>query len=186
MDITIGSYTIKIEIVLLVVILLIVIFGHTMCSCCNMSLQEGFHVITESMTKKSNLGRINLSGAAGGATGFKQMEGFANNNSSFETPFSDNSSPGYYMNPNDWAQQTLIYSKGTTPSAGVQEIWDRSKEQKPAYAGQLSFFDNINFSSECCKDGSNASNSEGCACYTVEDINVLKTRGGNTTMNSEF
>lgn len=177
MDITIGSYTIKIEIVLLVVILLIVIIGHTMCSCCNMSLKEGFEkaailaTTKEGISKKSNLARV---------------EGFANNNSSFETPFSDNSSPGYYMNPNDWAQQTLIYSKGTTPSAGVQEIWDRSKEQKPAYAGQLSFFDNINFSSECCKDGSNASNSEGCACYTVEDINVLKTRGGNTTMNSEF
>jgi hypothetical protein len=155
-----------------------------------MSLQEGFEMAKaatkEGLSKKSNLLREGMTkpktqpGAAAG------VEGFANQRTMFETPFSENSSPSYYMNPNDWAQQTLVYSKGTTPSAGVQEIWDRSKEQKPAYAGQLSFFDNINFSSECCKDGSNASNSEGCACYTVEDINVLKTRGGNTTMNSEF
>jgi hypothetical protein len=182
MEISIGSYSARLEIVLLIVILLIVILGHTMCSCSTMSFKEGFAAlgsskILEGMTTTS---RPKL------MTGTKIMDGFANlRNSAFEPQFADNNSNFSYMNPTQWDQQTLVYSKGTTPSQGVQAIWNRSKTQKPPFPGQINFFDNIQFDPSCCQN-SDASNADGCACYTVEDYNTLKTRGGNTTLNSEF
>jgi hypothetical protein len=182
MDIKIGSYTIKMEIVLLIVILLIIIFVHTMCSCSTMSLQEGFDMARKATQKVEGLTTKPKPKPHPESTG--KVEGFANQRTMFETPFSETSSPDYYMNPNDWAQQTLVYSKGTTPSVGVQEFWDRTKEQKPTVPGQINFFDNISFKPECCP--SDTSTGEGCACYTVEDYNILKTRGGNTTLESEY
>ena len=178
MDISIGSYKVRLEIFILIVALFFIMFGHALCSCSTMSLSEGFEgdnkkrvgiALQEGLSKKSNLGK----------------EGFSNlSTSAFDTQFAANNSPDYYMNPNDWAQQTLVYTPGTTPSADVQSIWDRSKNQKPPAKGQLSFFDNIKFAPECCP--SDASSSMGCACYTVGNYNTLKTRGGNNVPYSDL
>ena len=184
MDISIGSYKVRLEIFILIVALFFIMFGHALCSCSTMSLSEGFDTakrvriasqqqknLKEGLTKKNNM--------------LRRMEGFSNlSTSAFDTQFAANNSPDYYMNPNDWAQQTLLYTPGTTPSADVQSIWDRSKYQKPPAKGQLSFFDNIKFAPECCP--SDASSSMGCACYTVGNYNTLKTRGGNNVPYSDL
>jgi hypothetical protein len=186
MEISIGSYSARLEIVLLIVILLILIFGHTLCSCSTMSFKEGFHALGSSKILEGLTTGPMATAKPKPVPVMKKAEGFSNlRNSAFDTQFADNNSNFSYMNPTQWDKQTLVYSKGTTPSAGVQSIWDRSKTQKPPIPGQISFFDNINFDSSCCQN-SDASSSDGCACYTVEDYNMLKTRGGNTTLNSEF
>ncbi len=41
MEISIGSYKVRIEIVLAIVVLFWIIFGHLLCSCCRVSLFEG-------------------------------------------------------------------------------------------------------------------------------------------------
>ena len=178
MDISIGSYKVRLEIFILIVALFFIMFGHALCSCSTMSLSEGFEgdnkkrvgiALQEGLSKKSNLGKENFSNLS---------------TSAFDTQFAANNSPDSYMNPNDWAQQTLVYTPGTTPSADVQSIWDRSKNQKPPAKGQLSFFDNIKFAPECCP--SDASSSMGCACYTVGNYNTLKTRGGNNVPYSDL
>ena len=182
MEISIGSYSARLEIVLLIVILLIVILGHTMCSCSTMSFKDGFAALGSSKILEG----LTTAPKPIPRPMAKKAEGFSNiRNSAFETQFADNNSNFSYMNPTQWDQQTLVYSKGTTPSAGVQAIWNRSKTQKPPFPGQINFFDNIQFDPSCCQN-SDASSSNGCACYTVEDYNTLKTRGGNTTLNSEF
>jgi hypothetical protein len=183
MEISIGSYSARLEIVILIVILFWVMFGHVLCSCCTMTAKEGFAMIKEGMGQRGGMGAT--MGGSGGFGG-KRKEAFSNlSSSAFDTQFSANNSPDYYMNPNDWAQQSLVYTKGTTPSAAVESIWDRSKTQKPPAKGQLSFYDNINFKPECCVN-SDASTSTGCACYTVADYNLLKTRGGNNVPFSDL
>lgn len=180
MEISIGSYSARLEIVILIVILFWVMFGHVLCSCCTMTAKEGFEKIKEGLGQRGGMG------ATMGGSGGKKKEAFSNlSSSAFDTQFSANNSPDYYMNPNDWAQQSLVYTKGTTPSAAVESIWDRSKTQKPPAKGQLSFYDNINFKPECCVN-SDASTSTGCACYTVADYNLLKTRGGNNVPFSDL
>ena len=45
MEISIGSYKVRLEILILIVILLWVIFGHALCSCSTMSTREGFEAV---------------------------------------------------------------------------------------------------------------------------------------------
>lgn len=53
MDISIGSYKVRIEIVLAIVVVFWVMFGHLLCSCCRVSLLEG--ATTMSRTAKQAL-----------------------------------------------------------------------------------------------------------------------------------
>ena len=174
MDISIGSYKVSIEMLLLIVLMLWIIFGHALGSCSTMSLSEGFAAMKEGYTDDKP------------ATKKKPKEGFTNNNSMFsDTQFATTHSPDYYMPPNEWAQQSLVYTAGQKPPPGVQAIWDRSKNQAPRKPGQISFFDNVNFKPECCS-GSEYSSSMGCACLTVEDYKLLNHRGGNNVPYSEY
>ena len=183
MDISIGSYKVSIEMLLLIVLMLWIILGHAMCSCSTMSLSEGFAAMKkDGYTDDDKPATLKKPKSA-----TKGTEGFSNNsNSTFsDTQFAATNTPDYYMNPNDWAQQSLVYTAGTKPSPAVQSIWDRSKNQAPRKPGQISFFDNVNFKPECC-NGSEYSSSMGCACLTVEDYKLLNQRGGNNVPYSEY
>lgn len=175
MDISIGSYKVRLELLLLIVILFWIIFGHVLCSCSTMSTKEGFQALENMMNKKPV------------ATPKSTKEGFTsgNNTAMSDSQFASTNSPDWYMPPSKWPQQSLVYTAGQKPPPGVQSFWDRSKQQPPTKPGQLSFFDNILFKPECCSS-SDASSSMGCACYTVEDYNYLKTRGGNNVPFSDM
>ena len=45
MEISIGSYKCRLEICILAFVLFWIMFGHVMCSCCTMSMQEGFDMM---------------------------------------------------------------------------------------------------------------------------------------------
>ena len=52
----------------------------------------------------------------------------------------------------------------------------------PLPPGQLSFFAQTTFTPECCVPPfSGASNADGCACVTEEQVNYINARGGNNT-----
>lgn len=54
----------------------------------------------------------------------------------------------------------------------------------PLPEGQLFFFANNKFNGECCP--SQYSSSTGCACITNKQADYLLSRGGNSTLFSEF
>lgn len=179
MEISIGSYKVRLEILLLIVILIWIIFGHALCSCSTMTAREGMAMIGSTMAPAGKKP----------TTASKKKEGFTSNGGTgafSDTQFATTGSPDWYMPPDKWPEQSLVYTPGQKPSAGVKSIWARSKEQPPVKKGQLSFFDNILFKPECCALGSDSSSSMGCACYTVEDYNLLKTRGGNNVPFSDM
>ena len=180
MDISIGSYKVSVQILLLIVVMLWIIFGHVLCSCSTVSAMEGFEMAKKMMTSPNPPPRPPMAKKT-------KAEGFTNNNSSgaFDTQFATTNSADYYMNPNEWAQQSLVYTPGQKPPPGVKAMWDRTKNQPPRKPGQLSFFDNVLFKPECCT-GSDSSSSMGCACYTVEDYKYLVDRGGNNVPFSEY
>lgn len=197
MDISIGSYKVSIEMLLLIVLMLWIILGHAMCSCSTVGLMEGLKMMSGAETTGTHSTGTHstgtgtqkkgtLKGSTMGSTK-ESKEGFTNNsnNTLSDTQFATTNTPDYYMNPNDWAQQSLVYTAGTKPSPAVQSIWDRSKNQAPRKPGQISFFDNVNFKPECCS-GSEYSSSMGCACLTVEDYKLLNQRGGNNVPYSEY
>jgi len=154
-------------------------FGHTLCACSTTGFMEGMTSNTEE-TKEEKEAREKAAVAAVK----KPKEGFSNYKTNAGPQFAENAAPDYYMDPNKWAQPSLVYTAGTTPDAGVQAIWDRGKNEKPLAEGEMDFFANTDFKPECCPN--TYSNSMGCACMTTGSYNQLITRGGNNVPYSEY
>ena len=106
----------------------------------------------------------------------KKKEGFvSSNNKAYGPEFGSNKSPGYIMRPDTWAQPTLSYSMGTTPSAGAQAVLNRNNP--PLAEGEMDMFANTPFKPECCP--STFSTSSGCACMDMKQYGMLIQRAGN-------
>ena len=211
MEITIGSHKCRLEICILIFVLFWVMFGHVMCSCCTMSMQEGLDTMKHAMKKgkegfvapvaRRRAANVYQEGFVAGAPrvnqydvnhtnaneeeeeekeGFlglgKAKEGFvSSNNKAYGPEFGSNKAPGYIMRPDTWAQPTLSYSMGTTPSAGAQAILNRNNP--PLNEGEMDMFANTPFKPDCCPN--TYSNSSGCACMDMKQYQNLRLRGGN-------
>lgn len=163
MEISIGTYKCRLEILIVIIILIWVIFGNLLCSCCKVNLVE--YMTTMSMATLK--------------------EGFtAANNIAFTPEFAGAKTPDYIMNPSTWAMPTLTYSKGAKPGAGVKSIWNRPKQPVPLPKDELDMFATTPFAPECCPNA--FSSSTGCACMTVNQYNYLRDRGGNNVPYSEY
>jgi hypothetical protein len=189
MEISIGSYKFRLEILLLLVIVSWIMFGHMICGCSRVGLMEGFEeakkiadgkkTIAEALTGKNTIA------AAPPARKIAGKEGFVGANNMAAGPeFAGARTPDYIMNPSTWSMPTLTYSPGTTPDAGVQAIWDRPKQPIPLPEGQLDMFATTPFKPECCPNA--YSSSTGCACMTVDQYNYLRERGSNNVPYSVY
>lgn len=185
MEISIGSYKFRLEILILIVVVFWIMFGHLLCSCCLISFKEGMDV----MSGKKSLSQVAASANAApintaSANTFKK-EGFIGANNIASGPeFAGANSPDYIMKPSTWALPNLTYSPGTTPDAGVKAIWDRPKQPIPLPKDELYMFATTPFSPECCPNA--FSSSMGCLCMTVEQNNYLNERGGNNVPYSQY
>jgi hypothetical protein len=178
MEISIGSYKFRLEILVAIVIVSWIMFGHILCSCCRVNLLETMVNIRGEVTNGPT-------GKKAAANNRVTTEGFTGANKTNTGPeFSGADSPGYIMNPSKWSMPTLTYSPGTKPDAGVQSIWDRPKQPVPLPEGQLDLFATTEFKPECCPNA--YSNSMGCACMTMQQYNWLKSRSGNNVPYSEY
>lgn len=194
MEISIGSYKCRLELCLLVVVLFWIAFGHVMCSCCTVSMKEGFDIVKRIKDKKpiiKPLPRplprpidIPLPKVLPRSTGEDNIkEGFvSSNNKGYGPEFSASKSAGYIMRPDTWSMQTLSYSKGTVPSTGAQDILNRNNQ--PLAPGEMDLFANTPFKPECCPNS--FSSSEGCACMDMKQYNTLIHRGTNNVPYSEY
>lgn len=133
MEISIGSYKIRLEIVILIVIVSWIMFGHLLCGCC-----------------KIKMFGLNKEGFVGA------------NNSAYGPEFAGAKTPDYIMNPSTWSMPTLTYSPGTTPDAGVKAIWDRPKQPIPLPKDELDLFATTEFKPECCPNAYSNSSGCAC------------------------
>ncbi len=174
MEISIGSYKFRVEILVAIVIVFWVMFGHMLCGCCKVNLFEKMTSMTGTDMALTAINEIN-----------EIKEGFTGaNNSAYGPEFAGAKTPDYIMNPSTWSMPTLTYSPGTKPDAGVKAIWDRPKQPIPLPEGELDMFATTPFSPECCPNA--YSSSMGCACMTMEQLNFLKNRGTNNVPYSEY
>ena len=190
MEISIGSYKCRLEICILAFVLFWIMFGHVMCSCCTMSMQEGLAIMGKSLGKKEGFvtapvtrRRANEVYDNNNSDSTTTTEGFVgSNNKAYGPEFESSKSPGYIMRPDTWAMPTLSYSKGTVPSAGAQDILNRNNP--PLAEGEMDIFANTPFKPECCPN--TFSNSSGCACMDMKTYGTLVNRGGNNVPYSEY
>ena len=175
MEISIGSYKVRVEILVLIVIVFWIMFGHLLCSCSRVTMVEGMAMIASSKPKTA-IGMTNMSSA---------KEGFIGANNVTSGPeFAGANTPDYIMNPSTWSKPTLTYSPGTKPDAGVKSIWDRPKQPIPLPKDELFMFATTEFKPECCPNA--YSTSTGCACMTIPQYDYLHQRGGNNVPYSQY
>ena len=175
MEISIGSYKFRLEILILIVVVSWIMFGHILCGCCRVNLLEGM------------IAPIRRAAVVGTVRNNNQTttEGFVGSNNIAAGPeFSGANTPDYIMNPSTWTMPTLTYSPGSAPSAGVKAIWDRPKQPIPLPKDELDMFATTPFAPECCPNA--YSSSTGCACMTVDQYSYLRDRGGNNVPYSEY
>jgi hypothetical protein len=172
MDISIGSYKFRLEILILIVIVFWIMFGHLLCSCCIFSLREGLELAKDTAKKTTEEIKKGI------------KEGFTPNRSSYGPEFAKNNTPGYMVEPSKWAMPTLTYTPGKKPDAAVKAVWDRQEQPIPLPEGELDMFATTPFKPECCPN--TYSNSSGCACMTMDQYSYLRERGSNNVPYSEY
>jgi hypothetical protein len=88
------------------------------------------------------------------------------------------------INTQNWGAPNLTYIQGQQPSSASLEIINRPNQSIDLNSGEMDFFANTQFSPKCCP--STYSNSEGCACLSVNQYNNLIQRGGNNVPYSQY
>ena len=88
-------------------------------------------------------------------------------------------SKGDSWNLSKWVKDAVRYSKGMGNENRLDSYKYHTGPKIPLPEGQLFFFTNTKFDSDCCPG--TYSNSKGCACLSQAQYNHLMMRGGNNT-----
>jgi len=163
MEVRLGSYSCRLEILIGIVIVAWIMCGSMLCSCCQVSLREGFGelgqtvgatmggtVDTTVQTAKSKVQSVASKNSESESEGFTQMG------------FSSTSDQPTIMNVNQWNTNGMLLS----PDPNTPNTF-------PLKPGSMDMFANTKFSPECC-GYSSYSNSSGCACLSVTDEQYLQ------------
>jgi hypothetical protein len=79
-----------------------------------------------------------------------------------------------------WVKDAMRYSKGMGNENRLDNYQYNSGPQIPLPEGEMFFFKDTKFSSQCCPG--TYSSSLGCACLSKPQVNYLTTRAGNHTI----
>lgn len=112
-----------------------------------------------------------------------KKEGFVGSNTNYGESSSYSLNHVDAVDTSKWGLPSLTVKNGKN-SAGAQAIMNRPNQSFPLPEGQLSMFDNMPFSPECCPNA--FSSSMGCACMNSDTYNYLISRGGNNVPYSEY
>ena len=190
MDISIGPYKFRLEILILIGLLLWVIFGHVVCSCSRVGLMEGMEAMQagieamEGSAKKQVAQKEMTSGESATTSTVNAKAGKENfaNLGNFSPDYQSADYQG--ANTSSWSMPTLDYTKGGKLDAGAQAILDRPKQPIPLPEGELDMFATTEFKPECCPN--TYTSGSGCACMTQDQYFALKTRFSNNVPYSEY
>ena len=168
MEIKIGSYSMRGELIILGVFLMAVIWAHAISSCVNIpkfGIAEGFEMAKQVVEK---------------------VKGVQDNNVAYTSQFSEYQSvwglasyPKSQISPaNNLAVNNDMNDVNTpfnNPPLSITNSANFKPYQLPE--GELDMLANSSFKPECCPNV--YSNSKGCVCATDDQVTFLKQRGGN-------
>ncbi len=171
MNITIGSYKLRLEYAIIIVFLIVVIFGHSMKSSSYSGLLEGFEEKKDGKVKPMIAGPKPTRESTNkvGENAAPVTEGFSNYKTNAGPQFAENNSDFTHLPVSQWTSVVNV---------GPQNA------NQPSSSDSMDFFANTQFKPECCPN--TYSGSEGCACMSNAQYNTLISRGGNNVPYSEY
>jgi hypothetical protein len=185
MDLSIGSYKCRVEILILIIIISWILFGHLLCSCSRVGMKEGFEIGKQFLNKIKNKNKKNGFENKKEKFGIKRdrkREGFKNISTGFS--FADSKANTYYKDPSTWSAPNLVYSAGAVSGSDANSILNRPKQPIPLPEGEMNMFATTQFKPECCPN--TYSTGSGCACMTIDQYKYLRNRGSNNVPFSEY
>jgi len=208
MDISIFGYKINLEILILIGVIYLILVGHTVCGCCNFhGIIEGLEATTnQNINQQKNKTSMDMSKPAtekssgnslaatkknpkassipSSVQSASKKEGFVGANTNYGESAAYSLSDPDSVDTTKWGMPSLVVTPGQPIPKAAQNIIDRPNQMLPLPEDQLSLFDNMPFSPECCPN--TYSSSMGCACMNSNTYNYLISRGGNNVPYSEY
>jgi hypothetical protein len=202
MDISIFGFKLNLEVLILIGVVYLILVGHTICGCANFYRKiEGMDTLTQNipatLSSNADVSDHVITGAPEGAPASSSAnstsssskktvatEGFSGANTNYGESAAYPLTQTTYLNTSQWGAPSLTIVPGKPLPKAAQAIIDRPNQSLPLPEGQLSLFDNMPFSPECCPTA--YSSSMGCACMNSSTYNYLITRGGNNVPYSEY
>jgi hypothetical protein len=213
MDISIFGYKLNLEILILIGVVYLILVGHTICGCCNMSkIIEGATdmataALKDSETKSTDVKKaedakkVMLTQAAPGTStntntttttmpamttmpATTSKEGFTGANINYGESSRYNLNNDQQVDTASWSAQNMTVTPGQPLSAGVKQFLAREPQSIPLPEDEMLMFANTPFKPECCPNTYSTSN--GCACMTGDQYNYLVLRGGNNVPYSQY
>jgi hypothetical protein len=184
MEISIFGFKFRLEILILIVVVYLILTSHLLCSCSRFPLMETFTGISPEKAEKESKKVIEK---LTNPKKRKTQEGFYGSmliNDGESSSYKLGSYNGVIMPTSTWGSPDLVVTPGKPLGKGVEDILNREKQPVPLPEGELNIFETTPFKPECCPN--TYSNSDGCACMTVDQYNYLITRGGNNVPYSEY
>ena len=174
MDISILGFKLNLEVLILIGVVYLILVMHTVCGCASIyGKREGMDTtLTQPLP------------APAVANETKKKEGFAGANTNYGESSAYSLAQSTYLDTSKWGSPDLTIFPGKPVPDAAQAIINRPNQTLPLPEGQLSLFDNMPFSPECCPN--TYSSSMGCACMNSSTYNYLIGRGGNNVPYSEY
>ena len=211
MDISILGFKLKMEVLILIGVIYLILIIHTLYGCVNIfGKREGMETLTQPFpatvvpnpdvsaalmpaspstpTPSGYPEGVPASSSANSTSSSSKKtvatEGFSGANTNYGESASYPLTQSTYLNTSQWGAPNLTIVPGKPIPKAAQAIIDRPNQSLPLPEGQLSLFDNMPFSPECCPN--TYSSSMGCACMNSQTYNYLITRAGNNVPYSEY
>jgi len=200
MDISILGFKLNLEVLILIGIVYLIMVIHTVCGCSSIfGKREGMDTLTQPFpapalpdsddvstmkTPEPVPAPSSTNSTSGGSKKTAATEGFSGANTNYGESASYPMVQTTYLDASKWGSPDLAIIPGKPIPKAAQAIIDRPNQSLPLPEGQLSLFDNMPFSPECCPTA--FSSSMGCACLNSQTYNALITRFGNNVPYSEY
>ena len=181
------EHTISIKVLILIGVLYYILFVSTIHGCCNkgnsIGSLEGMGNRNRNTTTSTTPPKPSFPPSSVQSGSSKKTEGFVGANTNYGESSTYSLAHEKPIDTSKWGTPSLTVS-GNNVSPAAQAIINRPNQSFPLPEGQLSMFDNMPFSPECCPN--TYSSSMGCACMNSNTYNYLVTRGGNNQPYSEY
>jgi hypothetical protein len=200
MDISIFGFKLNLEILILIGIVYLILVVHTVCGCASIfgkregmdTLTQPFHAsalpddddVSTMKTPEPVPAPSSTNSTSGSSKKAAGTEGFSGANTNYGESAAYPMIQSTYLDASKWGNPDLTIIPGKPIPKAAQAIIDRPNQTLPLPEGQLSLFDNMPFSPECCPTA--FSSSMGCACLNSQTYNALITRFGNNVPYSEY